>query len=109
MNNQIKNNPTEINSIREYVQNKFNILSNDKLTKEDIINLYKLNKNIQIFYFIGGKISGSSVYSISIGNYPNRYEVPKNRIDGRVINSMIKKNELIKIDQDGGLISYCLL
>jgi len=88
-------------TVKGYIQENFPIISDEKLKRDDIIKIFKINKNVIISIVWGGRISkGGKSYMIYV---PNRkgimeYNISSNIIDGRTINSMIKKNELIEID-----------
>lgn len=91
-------------TLQNYIQTKFGICSDEKLKKEDILNLFKIDKSITISIYIGGRIAKGKSYMISSSNYT----ISKRIIDGRVINAMIKNNELVHFGEYSQIMNYTL-
>ena len=90
----------EVKSIRNYLDEKYGSYSDKKLTKEDIINIFKIDKDAYVNIFIGGRVTGPKSFGMK--------DVASYRVDGRLINLMIKKGELKKFKSVGKVWYYTL-
>lgn len=89
----------KIKTANDYIKEKYGAYSDNKLTREDIINILKIDKDEYVYVSSASRIFNKYFGMKNVGSY---------RTDGRVINSMIKKGELKEYKRDGHSTWYNL-